>query len=380
MANPIYLDYCATTPLHPDVRQAMLAALESGFGNPSSMHWAGREALGLINQARSLVAGSIACRPEEVVFTSGATEADNLALLGVWNCQTPAAHLITSVIEHHAILHAAQQLERQGYAVTYVPVDSQGIVDPESVRRAIRPETALISIMMVNNEIGAIQPVAEIGRLAREAGILMHSDAVQAVGLLEVDVDALNVDLLSLSAHKIYGPKGIGGLYVRQGTPLNPLLYGGPQEMGRRPGTENVPGITGLGAAVHLVSQHKAEARERISALRSQLIAGLQDCIPGVRVNGPAEAVSPHVVSVQFPGADSEAMLMRLNSAGVALSMGSACNSKSIEPSHVLSAMGLSRAEAEATLRISLGLPTTPGEVESLLEILPEIYQRSRAE
>jgi cysteine desulfurase len=380
MARSIYFDYCATTPIHPKVRQEMLTALEGGFGNPSSTHWAGKSALNLINTARHQVAEGIHCRPEEVVFTSGATEADNLALLGVMRGRKPGAHLITSAIEHHAILHTGQQLEREGYEVTYLAVNGQGLVDPEAVQRAIRPETALISIMMVNNEIGTIQPVAEIGKLAREAGVLMHTDAVQALGLLAVDVDALHVDLLSLSAHKIYGPKGVGALYARSNTRLKPLLFGGPQEQGHRAGTENVPGITGLGAAVRLVGQEKAEAWERISGLRRQLIAGLQACIPGLQVNGSREAVSPHVISATFPGADSEAMLLRLNNAGAAVSTGSACNSKSIEPSHVLSAMGLPREQAEATLRISLGLPSTPEEIDWLLEILPDIYFRSRAE
>jgi cysteine desulfurase len=380
MPTPIYFDYCATTPVHPEVREAMLAALDNGFGNPSSMHWAGREALGLIDRARVQVAESIHCRADEIVFTSGATEADNLALLGVMRSRQPGAHLITSAIEHHAILHAAQQLEQEGYAVTYLPVDAQGLVDPAEVGRAIRPETALISIMLVNNEMGAIQPIAKIASLAKQAGILMHSDAVQGMGLLQIEVDALQVDLLSLSAHKIYGPKGIGALYVRKGTRLSPLLYGGPQELGFRPGTENVPGIVGMGAACQVVSQYKPEEYPRISAFRSQLINGLQKRIPGIKVNGPAGPVSPHVLSVVFPGADSEAMLVRLNAVGFALSLGSACNSKSIQPSHVLMAIGLPTEEAEATLRISLGLPTTPAEIDCLVEVLPEIYSRSRAE
>jgi cysteine desulfurase len=379
MPTPIYLDYCATTPIHPEVRGAMLAALDNGFGNPSSMHWAGKEALGLVNRARVQVAESIHCLPEEVVFTSGATEADNLALLGVMRSRQPGAHLITSAIEHHAILHAAQQLEEEGYGVTYLPVDSQGLVDPGEVGRAIRPETALISIMLVNNEMGAVQPVARIASLARQAGILMHTDAVQGMGLLQTEVDALQVDLLSLSAHKIYGPKGVGALYVRKNTRLTPLLHGGPQELGFRPGTENVPGIVGLGAACQVVSRLKQEEYPRISALRRQLINGLKERLPGVKVNGPSGPVSPHVLSVVFPGADSEAMLVRLNAAGFALSLGSACNSKSIQPSHVLIAMGLPAEEAEATLRISLGLPSTPAEIDCLLEVLPEIYSRSRA-
>ena len=371
----VYFDYCATTPVHPDVRQAMRAALEDDFGNPSSMHWAGQAAAALLHAARAQVADGLGCQPDEIVFTSGATEADNLAVLGVLR-ERGAGHLITSAIEHHALLHAARQLEREGYGVTYLPVNGEGLVDPDDVRKALRPDTALISIMLVNNEVGSVQPVADIGRLARERGILMHSDAVQGLGLLDVDVRALNVDLLSFSAHKIYGPKGVGGLYVGSDVRLEPLLYGGAQERQLRPGTENLPGILGLAAAVELTRRHKAEARVRLSALRQRLIAGL----PGAVVNGPPAAVAPHVLSVSFPGADGEMMLFRLNAAGFAVSLGSACTSKSIEPSHVLAAMGLPREQIDGTLRLSLGYPTTPAEVEALLAIMPQVAAASRVQ
>ncbi len=380
MGRQIYLDYCATTPVHPDVRAAMLKTLEDEFGNPSSMHWAGRSAARLLDKARLQVAQGIGCQPEEIAFTSGATEADNLALLGIMRQRPPGkAHLITSVIEHHAILHTAQQLEREGYPVTYIPVDSQGLVDPDAIRKALRPETALISIMMVNNEVGAVQPLAEVGALAWEHEILMHTDAVQGLGLLDIDVEALHIDLLSLSAHKIYGPKGIGALYVRQGTRLAPLQYGGGQEGGTRPGTENMPGIAGLGAAVELTQQHKTAERQRLTELRQYFIEGLRQCIPNLIVNGPASAAAPHVISASFPGADGEVLLLRLNTEGFALSMGSACTSKSIEPSHVLTAMGFAREQIESTLRISLGYPTTPEEVKLFLKVLPGIYRKSLA-
>ena len=371
MERRIYLDYCATTPVHLQVREAMIAALDSEFGNPSSLHWAGQRALDLLKQARMDVASSLGCAPEEIIFTSGATEADNLALFGTLRLLPKNnAHLITSAIEHHAILHAAEQLEREGYAVTYLPVDSRGLVDPEDVRRAIRPETALVSIMFVNNEVGSIQPIAEISGIAHEYGIRFHTDAVQGMGLLDVDVNALGIDMFSLSAHKIYGPKGIGALYVRNGIKLLPLVVGGSQERSRRAGTENVPGILGLAAAMWLVRAHRTEERVRMLRLRERLINGLQAIGPGVTVNGPGDEVAPHVVSASFAGADAEMLLIRLNNEGFAVSMGSACNSKSIEPSHVLTAMGMPREQIESTLRISLGMPTTEEEIDQFLQAL----------
>lgn len=377
MMPRIYLDYCATTPVSPEVRAAMLAALEDDFGNPSSMHWAGRRAGELVSQARSDVAASIGASPQEIYFTSGATEADNLALLGVMRRYEPGkAHLITTAVEHHAILHSAAQLEKEGYAVSVLPVDGQGLVDPQAVRNAIRRETVLISVMLVNNETGAIQPVADIGSVAQEKGILMHTDAVQGMGLVDVNVDRLKVDLLSLSAHKIYGPKGIGALYLRRAVALKPLAFGGPQEQSLRPGTENVPGIVGLGAAIRLTCQHKAEERKRLADLRAKLIDGLVERVPGVVINGPAHQVAPHVVSASFPGTDSEMMLIRLNAEGIAVSLGSACNSKSIEPSHVLTAMGLPREQIDGSLRISMGYPTTEDEINRFLEAIPGIVQR----
>lgn len=355
----------------------MLAALESDFGNPSSMHSVGMEAAALVRQARQDVGSSLGCSPEEVCFTSGATEADNLALLGTLRrFAAGKAHLIVSAIEHHAVLHAAQKLEQEGYAVTYLPVDSQGLVDLQAVERAIRDDTKLISIMLVNNEVGSIQPIAEIGRIARAHSILLHTDAVQAMGFMDVHVENLGVDMLSLSAHKIYGPKGIGALYVRNGLELVPLAFGGTQENSLRPGTENVPGILGLSSALNLVSERRATERERLRGLRKRLVGGIQAAGLDMVLNGPEEDVAPHIASISFPGTDAEMLLIRLNKEGIAVSMGSACTSRDIEPSHVLTAMGLPEKRIEASLRISLGLPTTEEEIDRFVETLETAIKR----
>lgn len=379
MGKQIYLDYCATTPVHADVRAAMQAALAGSYGNPSSMHWAGRAAAKLLDETRTTVADVLGCQAEEVYFTSGATEADNLALLGVMHCYSPGmAHLITSTIEHHAVLHTAEFLESEGYAVTYLPVDRDGLIDLDKLERAIRPETVLISIMAVNNEVGVIQPLEEIGRLARSRGILFHSDAVQGLGMPNLNVKSWNIDLLALSAHKIYGPKGVGVLMVRQGVALKPMMHGGSQERHIRPGTENVPGIAGLGAAIKLMAQKKVSETLRIQALRQRLLDGLRQIAPDLIVNGSQAAGAAHILSVSFPGVDAEMMLIRLNGEGIAVSMGSACTSKDVEPSHVLSAMHLPRPQIETTLRISLGIPTTDGDIQQFLERFSPIYTRVR--
>jgi len=376
--KPLYFDYCATTPLHPQVKQRMDEVFNEVFGNPSSMHLVGQQARQLVETARQQTADAIGAQPEEITFTGSATESDNLALVGVMRALQPhKRHLITSTIEHHAILHTAQAMEAEGYAVTYLPVDGQGLVDPEEVRRSIRPDTGLISVMLVNNEVGTIEPIQEIGQVAHEHGIIFHSDAVQALGCLDVDVDDLCVDLISISAHKIYGPKGIGALYVRQGTPIRPMIYGGSQERKLRPGTENVAGIVGLGAALELVGREKEQARERLWELRDFLIGSLEDIIPDLIVNGPEKQISPHVVSLSFPGVDGEMMLFHLSQQGIAVSMGSACTSEDIEPSHVLSAMGLPLEQIDGTLRVSLGYDTTQEEVQLLLEKLPQVVADS---
>lgn len=379
--KPLYFDYCATTPVHADVRKAMAAALEDTYGNPSSMHLIGQKARQLVGDARSQVAAGIGAKAEEIVFTSGATEANNLALVGAMRALAPAKrHLITTSIEHHAVVHTAEALENEGYPVSYLPVDRQGLIDPAEVRRAIREDTGLISIMLVNNETGAIQPVQPINEIAQKHGITLHTDAVQAMGCLPVNVDELGVDLLSISAHKIYGPKGIGALYVRQGTPLQSILYGGPQENKLRPGTENVAGILGLGAAVELVTQERGQASKRLSQLRALLINGLQQSLPGTIINGPQQLVSPHVVSVSFPGVSGEMLLFHLSRQGIAASMGSACNAEDVEPSHVLSAMGLPLEQIEGTLRLSMGYNTTANDIEQLLSVLPQVVTASANE
>lgn len=379
--KPLYFDHCATTPVHPEVRNAMAAALDETYGNPSSMHLVGQRARQLVEGARSQVAAAIGAIPQAIIFASGATEANNLALAGVMHALAPKRkHLITSAIEHHAVLHTAEALEKEGFQVSYLPVDRRGVVDPDEVRRAIREDTALISVMLVNNETGAIQPVRQIAEIAHKHGILLHTDAVQALGCLAVNVDELGADLLSLSGHKIYGPKGIGALYVRQGTPIQPILHGGPQEHRLRPGTENVPGIVGLGAAVELVSRERQQASERLVQLRALLVKSLQESVPGTIINGPQQQVSPHVVSVSFPSVNGEMLLFHLSRKGVAASMGSACNAQDIEPSHVLSAMGLPLEQIEGTLRISMGYQTTSDDIEQLLSVLPQIVAASAGE
>ena len=377
--STIYLDYCATTPVAPEVAAAMLPVLESGFGNPSSLHRFGRHAKVLLETARSQVASRIGAQPQEIVFTSGATEADNLALFGVAACyEGNDAHLITSSIEHHAVLHAAQRLEENGWKVTYLPVGKDGLVNTEDVIRAIRPDTRLISLMMVNNEVGTIQPVQEVGEIARSSGILLHTDAVQGLGLLPVSVDELGVDLLSLSGHKIYGPKGAGALYVRQGTQIKPALVGGPQENEYRAGTENLPGIVGLGAAAVLCKARQESEHERLLALRMYFLDALGNRVDHFQVNGAADRVSPHVISVTFFDSDGEMMLFLLDQQGIAVSMGSACNAKTVAPSHVLLAMGLSPEDADATLRISMGSSTSRADMDRLLEVLPQVVEQCR--
>lgn len=377
--SKIYFDYCATTPVDSEVREAMLPALEEVFGNPSSMHWAGKLAMEKKEAARKEIADILTCIPDELVFTSGATEADNLALFGIMKQYAPGdAHLITCVVEHHAVLHAASELEKQGYAVTYLPVDGNGLVDPGSLQSALRPQTRLVSIMYVNNEMGSIQPIFDLSSIAHQQGALFHTDAVQGLYIDDHLVSTLNIDLLSFSGHKIYGPKGIGALFVHKELELVPQIIGGPQERGLRAGTENMPGILGLAAAIKKISRDRNSIYGHLRELRGYFLNHLKQEIPIISVNGDADTTAPHILSIIFPGAVAEMMLLHLSQAGFAVSLGSACTSKDVEPSHVLTALGRSRKEAEATLRISFGVPTTKDEVDQLVDILPGIYQQCK--
>ncbi len=380
MPRAVYLDYASTTPLDPRVAEAMQPFFRERFGNPSSVHSFGQSARQAVDAARETVARAVGAQdPEEIVFTSGATESDNFALIGAaYGDEARGRHLVISAVEHHAVLEPARFLASRGFELTVVPVDGTGRVDPEAVRRAIRPQTILVSVMHSNNEIGTLQPVAEIGRITREAGVLLHCDAAQSLGIVPVDVQALGVDLLSLSAHKRYGPKGVGALYIRKGTPLVPLLRGGAHEGNRRAGTPNVPGIVGFAAAVRLALQEMDAEAARLRELRDRMIAGLL-AVDGARLNGHPTERLPGNVNVSFRGADSESLLLALDLQGVAASSGSACTSGSLEPSHVLAAIGLDAETAAGTVRFSLGRWTTAEEIDYVLEILPGILQQVRS-
>ena len=379
MVPRLYFDYSATTPLHPEVREIMLVALERFHGNPSSMHSHGKKSRDALENAREKVAAGIGAKREEIVFTSGATEANNLALRGILkSCSPNRNHLIISAVEHHAVLHSAEALEAEGYQLTILPVDQEGVVSANTLKEKIRPETALVSIMMVNNEVGTIQDIKRLARIARKKGVAFHSDAVQAVPYMDLDVNKLGIDLLSLSAHKMYGPKGIGALFIRQGTEITPSMFGGAQEGKLRPGTENMIGILGLGAAMEIRSREMEKRKKHLRELRSLLIKGLKTIYPDCMIHGPEKKCSSHIVSAAFPGVDGESLLFHLNLNGAAVSLGSACTSEDLEPSHVLTAMGLPAEIIDATLRISIGEPTSTSEIEELLGILPPALEKAR--
>jgi cysteine desulfurase len=384
----IYMDHNATTPLRAEVLEAMLPYLKESFGNASSNHAFGREAAKGINQARQQVAAALGCQPEEVVFTGCGTEADNQAIKGiVYAHRERGDHIITTPIEHHAVLHTCQYLERQGFQVTYLPVDQYGMVDPDDVRQAITDRTILVSIMHANNEVGTVQPLAEIGRITKEKGVTFHTDAVQTFGKLPTRADEMGVDLLSLSAHKLYGPKGVGALYVRKGTRLDPLLHGGHHERNRRAGTENVAGIVGLGRAVELALAEMEEEAGRLATLRGQLWEGIAANVEGVRRNGPPPALLrasptqalPGTLNVCFEYIEGESIILSLDMKGVAVSSGSACTSDSLEPSHVLLAMGVPPAIAQGSVRFSLGRDNNAEQVDHVLAELIPIIERLRA-
>ena len=378
-ARPIYLDYASTTPAHPAVLRAMEPYLRQEFGNPSNLYRLGRRAADAVERARASVARALGCRDDEIVFTSGGSEADNLALKGVALALPEKRHLVTTTIEHSAVVGAAGDLQEHfGIEVTWVPVDERGIVDPAAVAAAIRPDTCLVSVMLANNEIGTIQPVAEIARLARARGVLVHTDAVQAAGVLDLDVERLGVDALSLSAHKFYAPKGVGVLYVRRGTPLVPLIHGGSQERLRRAGTENVAGIVACGAALELVEQHRAATCARLVALRDRLIEGIEAAVPGALLNGDRRQRLPGNANFCLGDVQGESILLELELDDVYASSGSACHAGSQDPSHVLLAIGRSPELAHTAVRLTLGAPTTEAEVKRVLELMPRAVNRLR--
>jgi cysteine desulfurase len=388
MDDTIYLDHAATTPLDPDVLGTMLPYFTERYGNPSSIYQLGQEARAAIDQARAACARVLGCEPSEIIFTSGATESDNLALRGVaWGARLALRnngalpHIVTTAIEHHAVLHTANSLQREGFSATYVAPDSRGIVDPEAIAAAVRPETCLISVMYANNESGAIQPIQEIAEVARDRGIPLHTDAVQAAGTLSVNVDALGVDLLSLSAHKFYGPKGVGLLYVRRGTTIDFQQKGGGQEQGRRGGTENVPGIVGLGMALERADAWRDAYADHCARLRDRLADGLFAAIPEAMLNGPSDLRLrlPNNLNVTIPGIQGETLLLSLDVLGVAASAGSACTTGNTEPSHVLRAMGLSDDGCRSALRFTVGRSNTEQQIDDAIDALVGSVDRARS-
>ena len=382
----IYMDHAATTPVRPEVLEAMLPYFSESFGNPSSIYTLAQESRKAADDARETIAHLLGARMSEIVFTSGGTESDNTALKGAaFALKGTGNHIITSSIEHHAVLHTCHQLEQFGFEVTYLPVDGHGMVDPDDVGRAMTGGTILVSIMLANNEIGTILPIQEIGRVvkdeARRRGqaTVMHTDAVQAAGLLELDVRELGVDMLSLSAHKFYGPKGVGALYVRRGTPFEPQQMGGGQERQRRSGTENVPGAVGMAEALKLASAERGHVASTCRYLRDKFIVGIQELVEGARLNGHPTLRLPNNVNVSFEGVEGEPILLGLDFAGICASSGSACSSASLEPSHVLLAIGLPADIAQGSLRVTLGRDNTEEEVDRLLSVLPGLVSRLRA-
>jgi cysteine desulfurase len=379
MENHIYMDHAATTPVDPEVFEAMEPWLRGQFGNPSTLYALGGQAAQAMEEARERIASHLGAQPDEVFFTAGGTESDNWALKGVADAQgSKGRHIVTSTIEHHAILEPLEYLEKRGYEVTRVPVNSYGQVDPEEVRRALRADTILVSVMHANNEVGTIQPLAEIGALSREAGVPLHTDAVQTVGKIPVDVNALNVDMLSLSAHKLYGPKGVGAMYIRKRVRVTPLLHGGGQERRRRAGTHNVAGIIGLAKAMDLAVARMEEEGRRERALRDRLWEGIQERIPDVALNGHPSHKLAGLLNFRVEGIEGEAMILCLDMNWISVSSGSACTTGSLEPSHVLLAMGIPAELAHGSLRISLGRSNTDLDIDFFLDVFPPIVARLR--
>jgi cysteine desulfurase len=381
--NPIYLDHAAATPLLPEVLDAMLPLLREQYGNPSSLHRFGRAARSAVTVSRDLIARSLGCQSRELIFTGGGTESDNLALFGTAVVPpTQRNHIITTATEHHAVLHSCARLEQLGYQVTYLQVDTTGLISLEELRSAIRPETLLLSVMYGNNEVGAVQPIDEIGRMAKDNGIIFHVDAVQALGTIPIELSKLPVDLMSFSAHKIGGPKGVGALYCSSRSVVSPILFGGSQERKKRAGTENTAGIAGFAEAVRIAMNTLQDKRERYEGLRMRMIDGLKREVGagGFSVNGPVESEKrlPHILNVSFPGCKTETLLMNLDLEGIAAASGSACTSGSLELSHVLAAMGLPEDIAGSAVRFSFGSSTTNEEIDHACTIIGTIVKRLR--
>jgi cysteine desulfurase len=379
MDEVIYLDHASTTPTDPEVVEAMLPWYTQQFGNPATVYSLGLSAAAAIQQARESIAATIGAEPDEIYFTSGGTESDNWAITGTADAQQKKGrHLITSTIEHHAVLETMEALEKRGYEVTRVPVDGGGLVDPDSIRKAIRPDTILVSVMHGNNEVGTIEPVGEIGKVTREAGVLLHSDVVQTAGKMALNVDELGVDMLSMSAHKFYGPKGVGLMYLRKRTRITPLLRGGAQERGRRAGTLNVPGIVGMAKALELARGRMAEDAAREAALRDRLWAGLSGSIEAIYLNGDPVQRLPNNLNVRLDGIEGESMILMLDMEGICVSSGSACTTGSLEPSHVLLGLGIPQESAHGSLRVTLGRSTTVEHIDKFIEVFPPIVARLR--
>ncbi len=382
----IYMDHAATTPVRPEVVEAMLPYFTSSFGNPSGIYTLGQESLKALDDARETVAGALGARVGSIVFTSGGTESDNAAVKGAaYALRDDGNHVIASSIEHHAVLHSCEQLERHGFEVTRLPVDRHGLIDPDDVGRAITDRTTVVSVMLANNEIGAIEPVAEIARVVkgeakrRGTTIVMHTDAVQAAGFLDLDVRKLGVDMMSLSAHKFHGPKGVGALYVKRGTPFEPQQQGGGQERERRSGTENVPLVVGMAEALRLAEEERIGLSAHCSRLRDRIIAGVEERVPGAHLNGHPTARLPNNVNFAFESVEGEPVLLGLDFAGICASSGSACATGSLEPSHVLTAIGLDPELARGSLRLTLGADNTDDDVSYLLDTLADLVKRLRS-
>ena len=375
----IYFDHNATTPVHPAVAERMAAVLTEDFGNPSSIHHFGQRSKALIDHARSAVAALIGGDPSEITFTSGGTESDNLAIRGAADpLEKTRQHLIASAIEHEAVLNTLKALARRGFKVSLLPVGESGIVSPDDLAVSLTGETALVSVMHANNEIGTVQPIAELARMAKARGALMHSDAVQSAGKIPVDVKALGVDLLSISAHKFHGPKGIGAIWIRRGVRLQPISTGGKQERGRRAGTENVAGIVGMGVAAEIALAKMAEEGARLSSLRDRLEQGILRAVPGTVVNGGRSLRVPNTTNISFDRVEAESLLIALDLEGIAVSTGSACSSGTLEPSHVLKAMGFPPHRTQNSIRFSLGASSSQADVDRVIDVLPGLVEKLR--